>query len=158
VASVLRGITGAAKTAQITAVPPGASAQDDAIAAGPMLAGWQLTIPSVNSKVMEEAARSRMASFLWAGYIAIAVMAILGLLVAQSFRTQMRLARLKTDLVGAVSHELKTPLASMRLLVDSLLEEDQPDPIRTRDYLRLISDENARLTRLVENFLTFSRI
>jgi signal transduction histidine kinase len=70
----------------------------------------------------------------------------------------MRLARLKTDLVGAVSHELKTPLASMRLLVDSLLEDDKPDPIRTRDYLRLIAGENARLTRLVENFLTFSRI
>jgi signal transduction histidine kinase len=157
VTAMLRGIT-EAKGAQITAVPPGARIEDNAIAAGPMLPGWQLTIPSVNSTVLDEAARSRMAAFLWVGYIAIGALAILGLLVGQSFRKQMRLARLKTDLVGAVSHELKTPLASMRLLVDSLLEDEKPDAARTRDYLRLIAGENARLTRLVENFLTFSRL
>lgn len=154
VTAVLSGINGG----HITMVPPGVQAPDDAIAAGSMLPGWQLTIPSINSKAMDEAARSRMASYLWAGYIVIGAMAVVGLLVGQSFRKQMRLARLKTDLVGAVSHELKTPLASMRLLVDSLLEDDKPDGARTRDYLRLIAGENARLTRLVENFLTFSRI
>jgi signal transduction histidine kinase len=68
------------------------------------------------------------------------------------------LTRLKTDLVAAVSHELKTPLASMRLLVDALLEEGSPDPRKTREYLQLISGENLRLTRLIENFLAFSRI
>jgi signal transduction histidine kinase len=139
VAEVLRGITGRAKGAEISAVQPGARAGDDAIAAGPMLPGWQLAISNADSTVMEQTARSRMASYLWSGYIAIGAMAIMGLLVGQSYRRQMRLARLKTDLVGAVSHELKTPLASMRLLVDSLLDEDQPDPARTRDYLRLIA-------------------
>ena len=87
-------------------------------------------------------------------------MAVMGVFVGNVFRRQMRLARLKTDLVAAVSHELKTPLASMRLLVDSLLEyDDTPlDPVKTREYLQLISGENLRLTRLIENFLTFSRI
>ena len=61
-------------------------------------------------------------------------------------------------LVSAVSHELKTPLASMRLLVDALLEDEPLDPAKTRDYLRLMAVENARLTRLIENFLTFSRL
>ena len=152
--TALRGIT----EAPITAIPPGGEAPDGAIAAGAMLPGWQLTIPGVSSKVIDEAARSRMAAYLWVGYIATGVMALMGLLAGQTFRKHMRLARLKTDLVGAVSHELKTPLASMRLLVDSLLEDDEPDAARTRDYLRLIAGENARLTRLVENFLTFSRI
>jgi signal transduction histidine kinase len=59
--------------------------------------------------------------------------------------------------MAAVSHELKTPLASMRLLVDSLLEEE-PDRKRTRDYLQLVAGENARLTRLIDHFLTFSRL
>jgi signal transduction histidine kinase len=85
-------------------------------------------------------------------------MAVMGVVVGNVFRRQMRLARLKTDMVAAVSHELKTPLASMRLLVDSLLEDDRLDPAKTRDYLQLISGENQRLTRLIENFLTFSRI
>ena len=37
------------------------------------------------------------------------------------------MARLKNDLVAAVSHELKTLLASMRLLIDTLLADDEPD-------------------------------
>jgi len=78
--------------------------------------------------------------------------------VGQFFRRQLRLARLKTDLVAAVSHELKTPLASMRLLVDSLLDDSEFDPRKTREYLALIAGENLRLTRLIENFLTFSRL
>jgi signal transduction histidine kinase len=60
--------------------------------------------------------------------------------------------------VSAVSHELKTPLASMRLLVDALLQDERLDPAKTRDYLQLMAVENARLSRLIENFLTFSRL
>jgi signal transduction histidine kinase len=67
-------------------------------------------------------------------------------------------ARLKTDLVAAASHELRTPLASMRVLIDGLLDDAEIDPVKTREYLRLLSAENARLTRLIENFLTFSRL
>src|SRR5208282_4392808 len=94
----------------------------------------------------------------WAGALVIGAMSLMGLVAGNIFRRQMRLARLKTDLVAAVSHELKTPLASMRLLVDSLLEDVHLDPVKTREYLRLIAGENDRLTRLIENFLTFSRI
>jgi signal transduction histidine kinase len=95
---------------------------------------------------------------MWVGYIVIAGLCVTGLGLAQVFRRQMRLARLKTDLVAAVSHELKTPLASMRLLVDSLLEDPSFDARKTREYLALIAGENLRLSRLIENFLTFSRL
>jgi signal transduction histidine kinase len=70
----------------------------------------------------------------------------------------MHLANLKTDLVAAVSHELKTPLSSMRLLVDTLLDDANFDPQKTREYLELIANENSRLSRLIDNFLTFSRM
>jgi signal transduction histidine kinase len=46
----------------------------------------------------------------------------------------------------------------MRLLVDSLLDDEHPDARKTREYLELIGKENLRLTRLIENFLTFSRL
>jgi signal transduction histidine kinase len=70
----------------------------------------------------------------------------------------MRLARLRNDLVGTVSHELKTPLSSMRLLVDTLLDDEQFDEKTVREYLELIARENSRLSRLIDNFLTFSRL
>ncbi len=146
------------KGVKFTIVPPGAPSGEDAIAAGAMLPGWQISISIIDPRLLENAARSRMASYLWAGYLVIGAMAITGLFVGQSFRKQMRLARLKTDLVAAVSHELKTPLSSMRLLVDSLLADAEFEPKKTREYLQLVAGENLRLTRLVENFLTFSRI
>ena len=149
---------GAAKGVKIAAITPGVQPTGEAIAAGAMLPGWQLSLTVVDTRMMEEAARGRMASYLWAGYLVIGAMAITGLVAGQSFRKQMRLARLKTDLVGAVSHELRTPLASMRLLVDSLLDDTEFDSKKTREYLQLASAENLRLSRLVENFLTFSRI
>jgi signal transduction histidine kinase len=99
-----------------------------------------------------------MAVYAWVGFLVIAATTIAGLLVGQSFRRQLRLTRMKTNLVATVSHELKTPLASMRLLADALLRDAQFDPLKTRDYLELIVGENLRLARLIENFLTFSRI
>ena len=73
-----------------------------------------------------------------------------------SLRRHLRLARLKTDLVAAASHELRSPLASMRVLVDGLLADEPLDPKKTREYLEMLAVENARLSRLIENFLTFS--
>ena len=73
----------------------------------------------------------------------------------------MKLAQLKNDLVATVSHELKTPLASIRLLVDTLQanqDGSEASSARSREYLQLISKENARLTRLIDNFLTFSSL
>jgi signal transduction histidine kinase len=138
-------------------LPPGETADGEPVASAE-LPGWQISFSLLNTRAMEELARSRTTSYLWVAYLVIAAMAVTGLILGRSFRHQMRLAHLKTDLVAAVSHELKTPLSSMRLLVDSLLEDETLDPAKTRDYLQLISGENQRLTRLIENFLTFSRI
>ena len=65
---------------------------------------------------------------------------------------------MKNDFIATVSHELKTPLASMRVLVDTLLEGRVRDEAQTREYLRLTAKENERLSRMIDNFLTFSRM
>jgi signal transduction histidine kinase len=139
-------------------VPPGAQGGPEAIAAGASLPGWQLNFSLVDSKLLDDAERARTASYLWIGYLVIASLAVTGGLVGQWLRREARLARLKTDLVAAVSHELRTPLASMRLLVETLLDDAVPEPAKVHDYLTLIARENQRLSRLIENFLTFSRI
>jgi len=135
---------------------PGARAPEGSSSPlGMRLPGWQVTLLPADTASFGQPQRSL---YLWTGFLVIAVMAIAALVAARLLQRQMRLARLKTDLVASVSHELKTPLASMRVLVDTLLEEGSLDLVKTREYLELIARENARLSRLIENFLTFSRM
>jgi signal transduction histidine kinase len=139
-------------------IPPGSPGAEGAIPAGPGMPGWRIGFTLLDTKAFDDAARGRMVSYLWAGFLVAGAMIVTGILAGQALRRQWRLAQLKTDLLAAVSHELKTPLASMRLLVDALLEENKFEPQKTRDYLELIAGENQRLSRLIGNFLTFSRI
>jgi signal transduction histidine kinase len=69
---------------------------------------------------------------------------------------QVRLARQKTDFVSNVSHELKTPLTSIRMFSELLA--NSPDPGRQNQYSEIIADEASRLTRLINNVLDFTRM
>jgi signal transduction histidine kinase len=81
-----------------------------------------------------------------------------GSLIASDVRRQMRLAQQKTDFVSNVSHELKTPLTSIRMFADLLAEGRVDEPERQATYLKIISAESARLTRLINNVLDFARL
>ncbi len=118
--------------------------------------GWRITDPSA-IRALASPAEPRISRYVWIALLAIAVVGLAAGIAAQSLRRQWRLARLKTDLVAAVSHELRTPLASVRLLVETLLEDENPTG-KTREYLEMIARENLRLSRLIGNFLTFSRL
>lgn len=73
-------------------------------------------------------------------------------------RREHHLAQLRNDLAATVTHELRTPLSSIRILVDTLLDSDPIDEQQVREYLGLIALENERLSRVIENFLTYSRL
>ena len=60
--------------------------------------------------------------------------------------------------VSDASHELKTPLASIRLLTDSILQADHMDKETAREFLTDIGDEAERLTRITEKLLTLTRL
>jgi signal transduction histidine kinase len=138
------------------AVPPDMRADSEAIAAGQWLPGWQLSFMPLESAVLDESDRRQRLVYVSVALAGIGVIAIVGLAAAGSLRRHLKVARLKTDLVAAASHELRSPLASMRVLVDGLLADDPLDPKKTREYLEMLAVENQRLSRLIENFLTFS--
>ena len=148
----------AAQGIRFVAYPPDASGDQEAIAAGPSLPGWQISFTASDGYQVDAAAHGRLLTYLWVGFAGIATVALLGVIAGQTFGRQLRLARLKTDLTAAVSHELRAPLASVRVLVDGLLADKELDPVKTREYLQLIAGEHARLSRVIENFLTFSRL
>jgi signal transduction histidine kinase len=70
----------------------------------------------------------------------------------------MRLSTLKSDFVANVSHELKTPLALIRLFSETLELGRAPTEEKARQYYRVINKESHRLTQLINNILDFSRI
>jgi signal transduction histidine kinase len=139
---------------------PGRKADMEAIAAGAALPGWQLSFfePLDRLPVDDSDARRRTMAYVAVAASGLMATVLIAVVTGGAFRRQLRLARLKTDLVAAVSHELRTPLASMRVLVDGLLADTRLDETKTREYLHLLASENSRLTRLIENFLAFSRL
>ena len=144
-------------------VPPGTEwSQEQApfltAPAGDYLPNWTLSLRFTGSDPFTAAAETRVAIYLWSGIVVVVAIAILAGLVARYVGVQMRLTRLKNDLIATVTHELKTPLASTRALADMLLEGRYQDEKQRQEYLELIAKENQRLSRLIDNFLAFSRM
>jgi len=79
-------------------------------------------------------------------------------LIYTNVKREVHLARLKSDFVANVSHELKTPLALIRLFAETLELGRVASPVRAQEYYRVINKESQRLTQLINNILDFSRI
>jgi signal transduction histidine kinase len=126
--------------------------------AGASLPGWRLAQSMDGQRLFDTVAEHRIASYVWIGILVFATVIILAALALRLVRRQMALTQLRNDLVANVTHELKTPLSSMRLLVDTLLNSQPLHEQTAREYLQLIAQENLRLSRLIDNFLTFSRM
>lgn len=60
--------------------------------------------------------------------------------------------------VSDASHELKTPLASIRLLTDSILQSDNMEEETMREFIGDVNQEAERLTRITEKLLTLTRM
>jgi signal transduction histidine kinase len=89
---------------------------------------------------------------------------ILALVLVSGFYTlyrlglsQIELARQQQDFVSAVSHELKTPLTSIRMYGE-MLKEGWVDEEKRKTYYKFIHDESERLTRLISNVLQLANI
>ena len=88
-----------------------------------------------------------------------AVVAVIGFLTARyAFLRQARLAGLKSNFVSSVSHELRAPIASVRLMAEGLERGKVSGPEKQHEYFRFIGQECRRLSSLIENVLDFSRI
>lgn len=88
----------------------------------------------------------------------VALLTVLGgYLLWRDMRREARIAELRTQFVSSVSHELKTPLTSIRMFAELLQMREDNDPQEAR-FLDTIVSESERLTRLLNNVLDFSRI
>jgi len=87
------------------------------------------------------------------------IMALGGVLLSMRFGLrQMELSNMKSHFVSNITHELKTPLAAIRLYIETLLQKRVKDEEQERKFLGIINKESVRLTHLINNILDFSRI
>jgi signal transduction histidine kinase len=88
-----------------------------------------------------------------------AVTALLSLATLwRGYRRQILLSEMKSNFVSSVSHELRAPIAAVRLMAESLDRGRVGGEVKQREYFRLIVQECRRISALVENVLDFSRI
>jgi len=125
---------------------------------GSVLPHWEAALYLSDPNQVSHSAR--VLHFTIGLIILLLIVAILagGSLIGTDVNRQMRLAQQKTDFVSNVSHELKTPLTSIRMFADMLAEGRVAEPDKQATYLRIISAESARLTRLINNVLDFARM
>ncbi|HTM58076.1 MAG TPA: HAMP domain-containing sensor histidine kinase [Candidatus Udaeobacter sp.] len=71
---------------------------------------------------------------------------------------QVELAQLKSSFVSNVTHELKTPIALIRLAVETLEMQRYSSPAEGERFLRTIARETEKLSQLVDNILDFARL
>ncbi len=143
---------------KISPLPPGAP---DGLLKLPLAraAGWRMAVLATRQDDPFAAVSDhRIALYFWSAGLLVAALVVLATLLGRRLLNESRLTRLKNDFIAMVTHELKTPLASTRVLVETLLDGGAPTPADQREYLELIARENARLCRLIDNFLTFSRM
>ena len=70
----------------------------------------------------------------------------------------MELSERKTGFVSSVTHELKTPLTNIRMYIEMLEQGIARNPEREDEYFRIVKSEGARLSRLINNVLEFSKL
>ena len=71
---------------------------------------------------------------------------------------QDRLGRMRVDFVANASHELRTPLASLVGFIETLQGRASTDPAAQARFLGIMSEQAARMSRLVEDLLSLSRV
>jgi two-component system phosphate regulon sensor histidine kinase PhoR len=79
-------------------------------------------------------------------------------LTARAVRASASLAEMRSEFVATVTHELKTPIATIRAIGDTLASGRISTSGDRREYAELVVQEAKRLTRLVDNLLAMSRI
>ena len=102
----------------------------------------------------------RQRLMLFGGLIGVSALAAgIGVFMARrAFIRELRLNEMKSNFVSSVSHELRAPIASVRLMAESLERGNVTDPARQQEYFRMIGQESRRLSSLIGNVLDFARI
>lgn len=122
------------------------------------LAGWKVALFDRAGKSLDEriAGEKRLYVFLLVGIILVMGLGIL--VTVRAAVHEMEVARIKADFVANVSHELKTPLALIRMFGETLETGIVSSEEKRKEFYGIIRKESERLTHLINNVLDFSQM
>ena len=123
----------------------------------PSFKDLKLYLRSRDKTIEQEIERWKRTKLAMIGFLDLLLLGGL-FLVFSNVQRELRLSRLKSDFVANVSHELKTPLALIRLFSETLELGRAPSEEKKRHYYRVINKESHRLGQLINNILDFSMI
>ena len=124
---------------------------------GEALPHWEAALYLMRPEQIQESALGLRRTLVFLVVVMLGAIALGGWLVVADARRQLALAQQKTDFVSNVSHELKTPLTSIRMFAELMLG-GRTNGEKTPQYLRIIMVEAERLTRLINNVLDFAKL
>ena len=115
-------------------------------------------VPQLQAKILVSA--SSHPEVIYAAGIGLVMLIVSAgvILLLRDVTREAHTNRLRSDFVSSVSHELKTPITLIRLYSETLLRHSGITPGERSEFHRIILRESERLTRLIEQVLTFSRV
>ena len=129
-----------------------------AVAVGEALPDWRVAVYAPPGSAPGDVVRRQVMMFTGAFGVLLAVIVAGCVLTWRLMRRETEMARLKSDFVANVSHDLRTPLSVIRMFGETLELGRVPDEAQRQEYNRVITRESERLSRLIDNVLDFSRI
>ncbi|OQP55017.1 hypothetical protein A4D02_01470 [Niastella koreensis] len=113
---------------------------------------YRMSIANTNPVVLQKMWPQFLFSLMLVGLTALSFFLLL-----RSLIQQRKLTKIKNDFISNITHELKTPIATVSVAIEALRNFDAlHDPERTREYLAISSNELQRLSFLVDKVLKLS--
>jgi len=124
----------------------------------PVLPFLEIVVDIKNIRSLDDLTRYQ--SYLYFGGIVIVILVLFvgvcGFIV--TLIREVKGARLKSDFVSNITHELKTPLTAIKMFVETLLMERTRSQEEQKECLQIISSESDRLSRLIDRILDFAKM
>jgi signal transduction histidine kinase len=144
-------------TRDTTAEPAGEELAQ--IALPPPLPAWRVQLFSADAALVDGIMHEQIASYGWILGSMLALTGIIAAVAGWTLSRRIAFNELSNDALTTVAHEMKTPLSSTRMLLETLLQgRYRGGPAQVEEYLRLMAAENARLERVVGSFQMLGRL
>ena len=125
---------------------------------GPNFRGIRMIFSENQGQTLDRQWSLQRSFYLLTLFLVITVTFFGAYLLWRDVRRDLRLAEMRSQFVSSVSHELKTPLTSIRMFAETLRLRRSKDEKTQDEYLDTIVNESQRLTRLLNDVLDFSKI